>query len=129
MALPLNCGHKISDQVVTLQVLRRFEFDPALMRSGVVAVDCDDPDTGLVFVRGAPSVVEQLVRRGHVPADYRQASLCLLHHEWLCLNVQQQCISLQVLFCLQPGTLASVLETLTGGQTAHLNGKGFAGSH
>ena len=74
VALPLNCGHKISDQVVTLQVLRRFEFDPALMRSGVVAVDCEDPETGLVFVRGAPSVVEQLVRGGHMPVDYRQAN-------------------------------------------------------
>ena len=75
VALPVNCGHRGADQVVTMQVLRRFEFDPALMRSGVVAVDCNDPDTGLVFVRGAPSVVEQLIRGGQVPEDYRQARL------------------------------------------------------
>lgn len=74
VALPLKNGRKHADHVVTLQVLRRFEFEAALMRSGVVAVDTDDPDTGLLFVRGAPSIVEQLIRGGQIPANYRQVS-------------------------------------------------------
>jgi len=42
------------------------------MRSGVIAVDTNNPDTGLLFVRGAPSTVEQLIRGGQIPADFRQ---------------------------------------------------------
>ena len=72
VALPLNRGHRMVDQVLTLQILRRFEFEASLMRSGVVAVDTDNPDTGLLFVRGAPSTVEQLIRGGQIPADFRQ---------------------------------------------------------
>ena len=72
VALPLNRGHRMADQVLTLQILRRFEFEASLMRSGVVAVDTDNPDTGLLFVRGAPSTVEQLIRGGQIPADFRQ---------------------------------------------------------
>ncbi len=72
VALPLNRGHRVTDQVLTLQILRRFEFEASLMRSGVVAVDTDNPDTGLLFVRGAPSMVEQLIRGGQIPADFRQ---------------------------------------------------------
>ena len=75
VALPRKGGHKPSDQAVTLRVLRRFEFEATLMQSGVVAVDTDDPDTGLLFVRGAPSTVEQLIRGGQIPADYRQVCL------------------------------------------------------
>jgi len=72
VALPLNKGHRTADQVLTLQVLRRFEFEAPLMRSGVIAVDTNNPDTGLLFVRGAPSTVEQLIRGGQIPADFRQ---------------------------------------------------------
>ena len=43
------------------------------MRSGVVAVDSDeDPNTALLFVRGAPAKVEQLTRGGVLPVDYQQ---------------------------------------------------------
>ena len=77
MALPLQLGKKAAGRMCTLRVLRRFEFDPALMRSAVLAVDCEEPDRGLFFMRGAPSVVEQLARGGQVPSDYRQASFVL----------------------------------------------------
>ena len=70
MALPLNKGHRRPDQVITL--LRRFEFESPLMRSGVVAIDIEEPDTGLLFVRGAPATIAQLIRGGQIPEDYRQ---------------------------------------------------------
>ena len=87
VALPLQLGKKGAGRMCTLRVLRRFEFDPALMRSAVLAVDFEDPDRGLFFMRGAPSVVEQLARGGHVPSDYRQASFVLqLTKPQLCCN-------------------------------------------
>ena len=98
MALPLRLGQKSAGQVTTLRVLRRFEFDPAVMRSAVVAVDCDDPDRGMFFVRGAPSVVEQLVRGGQVPPDYRQASLSDNIQRSRCMCTQH-CTVGQVLVC------------------------------
>ena len=46
------------------------------MRSGVVAVDKEeDPNTALLFVRGAPTKVEELIRGGVLPADYHQVCL------------------------------------------------------
>ena len=75
VALPLQLGKQAAGQMSMLRVLRHFEFDSALMRSAVLAVNCEDPDTGMFFVRGAPSVVEQLVKGGQVPTDYRQASI------------------------------------------------------
>lgn len=91
MALPLKNGRKHADHVVTLQVLRRFEFEAALMRSGVVAVDTDDPDTGLLFVRGAPSMVEQLIRGGQIPANYRQVKE---HNASFVCNTKQHAVVL-----------------------------------
>ena len=85
VALPLQLGKQGAGQMSMLRVLRRFEFDPALMRSAVLAVDGEDPDTGLFFVRGAPSVVEQLVKGGQVPSDYRQVSLCRSRLKLSCL--------------------------------------------
>lgn len=77
MALPLQLGKTGAGCMCMLRVLRRFELDPALMRSAVLAVDCEDPDRGLFFMRGAPSVVEQLAKGGQVPSDYRQACFVL----------------------------------------------------
>lgn len=74
VALPLNMGHKAAHEVVTLKVLRRFEFESPLMRSGVVAIDTEEPDTGLLFVRGAPATIAQLIRGGQIPDDYRQVA-------------------------------------------------------
>ena len=92
MALPLQLGKQGAGQMSMLRVLRRFEFDPALMRSAVLAVDCQDPNTGMFFVRGAPSVVEQLARGGQVPSDYRQASVSSSSSVcWSCLRLWCMC--------------------------------------
>ena len=56
-----------------MNVLKRFEFESRLMRSGVVAVDSQgQPGTALLFVRGAPARVEQLIKGGVLPSDYQQ---------------------------------------------------------
>jgi len=57
----------------TLTVLRRFGFEAPLLRSGVVAVDgAAAANTAMLFVHGAPSVIEQLVSKDTLPSDYRQ---------------------------------------------------------
>ncbi|DBA92220.1 TPA: hypothetical protein ACH3X1_015928 [Trebouxia sp. C0004] len=73
VSLPLRLRSGRPASLTKLQVLKRFEFESCLMRSGVVAVDSDeDPDTALLFVRGAPTKVEQLIKGGVLPADYHQ---------------------------------------------------------
>lgn len=58
----------------TLHVLKRFEFDPALTRSGVIVRD-KSPNGALLFVRGAPHKVMGLVKSGALPSDFDQ-----VHH-------------------------------------------------
>lgn len=119
MALPLQLGKKGAGRMCTLRVLRRFEFDPAVMRSAVLAVDCEDPDRGMFFMRGAPSVVEQLARGGQVPSDYRQASFVigssLSHSCPACVNRDQALrfsIDLFLSAIMQPMNFCSGLPSL-----------------
>lgn len=73
MALPLRLEGQPSACITTLQVLRRFEFESQLLRSGVLAMDsAGSPDEAIMFVRGAPASIEHLMGTNQVPADYRQ---------------------------------------------------------
>ena len=75
VALPLYRGKHRSAHTTTLNILRRFEFESSLMRSGAVCVDSEGPlGSALLFVRGAPSTVEHLVGTGRIPADFRQVT-------------------------------------------------------
>ena len=75
VSLPLRLQSGMPASLTKLQVLKRFEFESCLMRSGVVAVDPEGPPhTALLFVRGAPAKIEQLVKGGVLPDDYRQVS-------------------------------------------------------
>lgn len=70
---PLKLKGKKVACATTLQVLKRFEFEPQLLRSGVLAVDpAGTPDEAVVFIRGAPASIEQIVGKDRVPADYCQ---------------------------------------------------------
>ena len=99
VALPSRCPGQKSAQVSTLTVLKRFEFESQLLRSGVLVVDsAAEPDEALFFVRGAPSSIEQTVGLGQVPPTYRkvytvllfsyvlfQAGIYLIADYWLCI--------------------------------------------
>ena len=74
VALPLAALDGQPASLRTLQVLKRFEFDPALTRSGVIVHD-KSPNGALLFVRGAPHKVVGLVRGGALPSDFDQ-----VHH-------------------------------------------------
>ena len=65
-----------SSGMTTLKVLKRFEFEASLMRSGVIAVDSAKPGSpALLFVRGAPTKVQGLVSGDSLPPDFHQVLL------------------------------------------------------
>ena len=73
MSLPLRREPGQPASLTKLQVLKRFEFEARLMRSGVVARDERSPlGTALLFVRGAPARIEQLVKGGILPSDFHE---------------------------------------------------------
>ena len=77
VSLPL---HKKAG-VMTMTVLKRFEFEASLMRSGVVVSDRDRPNSpALVFVRGAPTRVEGLIRGGFLPPNFHQVRQRLCYY-------------------------------------------------
>ncbi len=76
VAVALASPHKGKPRMNTISVLRRFGFDAPLLRSGVVAVDSNaPPNSALLFVHGAPSVIQQLVSKTTLPPDCRQVIL------------------------------------------------------
>lgn len=82
MSLPLKLKGQRSTCMTTLTVLKRFEFESQLLRSGVLAVDSAGPcDEAFIFVRGAPACIEQIVGEDHVPSNYRQVC-CTLPQCW-----------------------------------------------
>lgn len=81
VSLPLRLEGQPSACTTTLQVLRRSEFESQLLRSGVLAVDsAGSPIEAIMFVRGAPASIEQLIGTNQVPEGYRQA--CSLLQAW-----------------------------------------------
>ena len=74
IALPLkgNVGQRETASA-RLNVLKRFSFEPALMRSGVIAAQHNAPaGTALLFVKGAPSKVKPLLRGSTLPHDFQE---------------------------------------------------------
>ena len=54
-------------------MLRVLEFNSQTLKSGVVVESNDAPEgCALLFVRGAPNVVKDLVRPASVPKDFNQ---------------------------------------------------------
>ena len=54
-----------------VRILKRFEFTSQAMRSGAVAVPEDaPPDTALLLLKGAPSVIKHLAKHGRVPEEF-----------------------------------------------------------
>lgn len=79
VALPLkrstNANPRQPAALVTLQVLRRFNFEPALMRSGIIAAEHEAAaGTALLFVKGAPSKLKPLLKGNTLPDDFQQVT-------------------------------------------------------
>ena len=80
IALPLrdNANPREPAALRKLQVLKRFDFEPTLMRSGVVARAEHSTSHGaaLLFVKGAPGRIKPLLRGDSVPDDFQQVIKC-----------------------------------------------------
>ena len=91
IALPLkdNAHPRRPAALRTLQVLKRFDFEPSLMRSGIVARAELSTSHGaaLLFFKGAPSRIKPLLRGDSVPEDFQQVikSSCSLLFRMPCL--------------------------------------------
>ena len=73
VTLPLTASINKHSKMYTLQTVQQFGFDPQLLKSGVVMLYNHAPsDTATFFVRGATTVIEQLVDKDTLPADFRQ---------------------------------------------------------
>ena len=73
VALPLKSKDQKSACMTTLTIIKQFEFEAQLLRSGVLAVaSAGSTDEVLFFVRGAPASIEQLLGSKSIPHDYRQ---------------------------------------------------------
>lgn len=76
IALPLkDSAHPREPAALrTLQVLKRFDFEPTLMRSGTVArtEHTTSHSAVMLFVKGAPSGIKPLLRGDSVPDNFQQ---------------------------------------------------------
>lgn len=65
-----------SSRVMALRMLKRFEFEGALMRSGAIVVDRDRPySKPWLFVRGAPGRIRGLIRESALPGNFNEVPL------------------------------------------------------
>lgn len=78
MTLPLQAKHAGRARQATLQILKRFEFEPSLMRSGVVAVEQPHGKSaahGVLIIKGAAAVIQHMVDSEKLPHNYREVWL------------------------------------------------------
>lgn len=76
VSLPMKASSQKSARMTLLTVLKRFEFDPRLLRSGVLAVNSTRPGGEImVFVKGAPSAIRHLIPTEVLPQDYQEVWL------------------------------------------------------
>ncbi|KAL3162329.1 hypothetical protein ABBQ32_010013 [Trebouxia sp. C0010 RCD-2024] len=75
VTLPLQAKHAGRARQATLQILKRFEFEPSLMRSGVVAVEQPHGKSaahGVLIIKGAAAVIQHMVDSEKLPHNYRE---------------------------------------------------------
>lgn len=76
VTLPLQTTHSRKHRQATFNILKRFEFESALMRSGVVAVEQHKSKQqaahGMLIIKGAAAVLERMVGTDRLPPNYRK---------------------------------------------------------
>ena len=105
--LPLAMQPGAALALTTVDILKRFEFDASLMRSGVVVADKAAPGDALLVVRGAPSRIQALVTPGMLPPDFNQVRPCC------CLAKQEGC-------CHHVSNMAALRLHTAGNSHEHL---------
>ena len=85
VVLPRRPDHTSNALLAKLSIVKVIEFTSQTLRSGVVVWSDDGPKgSALIFLRGAPSVIRDLVQPASVPADFNQVGLAqpLLYRVW-----------------------------------------------
>lgn len=83
VTLPLQTTHTRKNRQATFNILRRFEFESAVMRSGVVAVEQHrskhQPAHAMLIIKGAAAVLERMVGTDRLPPNYRKVGCWQCH--------------------------------------------------
>ena len=80
-------------RTATLDIIRVLEFDPRLLKSGVVVMSDDAPaSTALLFIKGAPSVIKDTVVASSIPSGFAKVD-----HMRLCKTR----LTAYAMFCIQ----------------------------
>ena len=75
VVLPRRPDARSSSNMAKLSIVKVLEFSSQTLRSGVVVMTKDAPrGSALLFLRGAPAVIKNLVDPATVPHDFKQAS-------------------------------------------------------
>ena len=73
--LPRKPDHMSDALLAKLSIAKVMEFTSQTLRSGVVVWADDGPKgSALLFLRGAPAVIRDLVQPSTVPPDFNQVS-------------------------------------------------------
>ena len=93
VVLPRKPDH-ISDALLAkLSIAKVMEFTSDTLRSGVVVWADDGPrGSALLFLRGAPAVIRDLVQSSTVPQDFSQVSESAFDNAAPVFIVQQACL-------------------------------------
>ncbi|DBB02797.1 TPA: hypothetical protein ACH3X1_013629 [Trebouxia sp. C0004] len=76
IVLPRKPDHVSKSQTAKLTITKTLEFSSHTLRSGVVVMADDAlPGSALLFIRGAPGIIKDLVQPSSVPADFEQYQL------------------------------------------------------
>ena len=76
MVLPRQPDHTSSSLLAKLSIVKVMEFTSHTLRSGVVVWANDGPKgSALLFLRGAPATIRDLVQPASVPESFNQVTL------------------------------------------------------
>lgn len=79
VTLPLQTSHSRKNRQATFNILKRFEFESGVMRSGVVAVEQHKSKQqaahGMLIIKGAAAVLERMVGTDRLPPNYRKVGI------------------------------------------------------
>jgi len=84
VVLPRKPDHVSKSRTAKLTITKTLEFSSQTLRSGVVVMADDAlPGSALLFIRGAPGIIKDLVQPSSVPADFEQVwhSVSLIRNE------------------------------------------------
>ena len=84
-----------------MHILKRFEFEPSLMRSGVVAAEGRHgrPTAhGVLIIKGAAAVIERMVGSDKLPHNYRKVRLKIVCKAANLEPIQHFCFSAAGIF-------------------------------